>query len=158
TRLFEELDRAAARTPNREHAIWVTLLPGPPPDVIKIAFVASEAPLGVARLGEAALALVVANPLGLPTAIANLARSLAGGNGALRLTPAIAHRALVSSAAAAATAGGAAACAGTRESAARLRIVGAIDNQKVRLIDAPRLDKDRAAGPGAPVALGLTAV
>src|SRR5439155_8831816 len=98
--------------------------------------------------------------LGLPTALANLVRSLTGGNGPLRLTPAIAHRALVSSAASAAatTTGGAAACSGTRESAARLRIIGAIENQKVRLIDVPRLDKDRAAGPGAPVPLGLTAV
>src|SRR5262249_16634489 len=40
----------------------------------------------------------------------------------------------------------------------RLRIIGALDNHVVRLIDAPRLDDGRDAGPGAPIDLGLTAV
>jgi hypothetical protein len=151
TRLFEELDRAAARTPNREHAIWLALLPGAP-DVIPIAFVPPQPAFGVARLAEAALAVVVANPAGLAPAIASLARTLTGGNGKLKLTAATAHRAVVASS------GSAAGCASARESAARLRIIGAIDNHKVRLIDTPRLDKLRAAGPGAPIELGLVAV
>jgi hypothetical protein len=152
TRLFEELDRAAARTPNREHAIWLALLPSDDPGRIPVAFQPAQAVLGIARLAETALAVVVANPSGVASAIANLARSLSGGTGVVKLTPAIAHRALVSSS------GSAAGCSEARGSAARLRIIGAIDNQTVRLIDAPRLDDLRAAGPGAPVPLGLTAV
>jgi hypothetical protein len=152
TRLFEELDRAAARTPDREHAIWLALLPGADPDLISIAMVAPQIAVGVARPGEAALAVVVANLGGVGSALVNLARSLSGSHGAATLTPAIAHRALVSAS------GSAAGCSGAREAAGRLRIIGAIDNQSVRLIDAPRLDDLRAAGPGAPVALGLVAV
>lgn len=142
--MLEELDRAAARIRNRERALWVALVPEAGGDAASDG-TAPPAPLGVAHPGSAALAVAVGTPAGARRAISALLDRLAA---AIAPEPgALAHET------------GIAVVRGAgRGIAQRLRIVGSCENRTIRLIDAPRLDDARAAGPGAPVDLGLTAV
>lgn len=155
--LLEQLDRAAARTPGLEHAIWIALVPDRGDGDAELGD--TWAPFAVGQPGAAALAVAVASPAGVLAALADAAQTSASwraSRDALAVSPDRARPAYVS-VAPATTALDRLRAAG-RGPAQRLRLVGVLTGSGVRLVDAPRLDPARAAGPGAPGPTELTAV
>jgi hypothetical protein len=133
--LLEVLARAAARTPGREDALWIALLPG-------------TADVGVASTADAARGIGVATPQGLVGCIAQLldergADALAAPAhvASLRAKPV-----LVRSPA-----------RRVRAKASRLRVIGRLSGTALELLEPPR-EEERGAGSGAPVETGVVAV
>lgn len=134
--LLDELERAAARTPGRERAIWIALVPD------------TAGALSIGQPGEAALGIAVASPRGAPAAVLAILR----GDPPAQVAPAALAMRMVADRPPARR------LPTTRGPAPRLRLVGAVRDRAVRLLDVPRLDDDRGAGAGAPHASGLCAV
>lgn len=144
--LLEHLERAAARTPGLEQAVWIALVPERGKAEASIGD--GWSPLGAGQPGEAALAVAVASPTGVIAALTDIFRKVSEPPHATREALAVdrATRPIEVLHAAA------------RRPASRLRLVGVLTGDAIRLIDAPRLDLARGAGPGAPAKAGLTAV
>ncbi|HEX6245120.1 MAG TPA: hypothetical protein VFZ61_29565 [Polyangiales bacterium] len=140
--LLEMLSRAAARTPGRENALWVAVLPG-------------SADVGVASTADAARGIGVATRHGLGRCIAEMldarerdaapqsaasdACRLDGASCRARAAPARSYARRL------------------RAKATRLRVIGRLSPTSVQLLEPPR-EEERGAGHGAPADTGVFAV
>jgi hypothetical protein len=177
--LLEQLERAAMRTPGYEHAIWIALVPDRADNLSPGADLAEPwAPFAVSQPAEAALAVAVASPAGVLATLADVAQTIIASSRAARELLAVAalrrapdaagvapearatlvERAPTAYAAATPAPRIAVLLAAGRGNAPRLRIIGVLGARGIRLVDTPRLDPDRSAGPGAPEPTSLTAV
>jgi hypothetical protein len=140
--LLEALARAAARTPGREAALWIAIVPG-------------DAEVAVASTADAAAGVGVATAAGLACCIA---RMLAPPAPPTHPAAAPAHL----------TAGRLTipACSAveqpspadrTSPPASRLRMIGRLAGTELELLEPPR-EETRAAGPGAPENTGVVAI
>jgi hypothetical protein len=139
TLLLEAIDRAAARTPGRENALWIALVPDGADH---------QPPLGVVVPGQAALAVAVVSPGGAVPTFARMLQHWA--DDPPPTTAFLLEKRAIPAFASMTT--------NVRGPATRLRIVGDLVDRSVRLVDLPRIDTMRAAGPGAPIETGLTAL
>lgn len=135
--LFDALARTAARTPRREDALWLAIVPG-------------RGLLAASSTADGALGLGVATVAGLGACFLRLAALLASAD---PLADVRAGRLLVS--AHASTVVGTPADLIAPE-ADRLRLIGTIRGAAIELVDAPRREL-RAAGPRAPHDTGVIA-
>lgn len=142
TGLVEAIARAAARTPGREHALWLGILPGP-------------GEIAVATTADAALAIGVATLRGLPAFIARALRpDPAPTLDAIATTPV----AYVSANRMAGRLADRAVPLKVRAPSARLRVIGRFTpTGAIDLFEPPR-EEPRGAGLGAPVDTGVVAV
>jgi hypothetical protein len=140
--LLEVLSRAAARTPGRENALWVALLPG-------------RADVGVASTTDAARGIGVATRLGLPRCISEMLdqREVSAATppttvalGGLDFASSRQKLTLVRPQA-----------RRLRAKASRLRVIGRLSGTMLEVLEPPR-EEERGAGRGAPVETGVTAV
>jgi len=142
--LLEVLSRAAARTPGRENALWLAVLPG-------------TGELSVASTADAARGLGVATQQGLSRCVAQMleerqeraapaAPALVGSASRLDVAPYGPELVLARSEA-----------RRVRAKASRLRVIGRLSGNALEVLDPPR-EEVRGAGRGAPVDTGVVAV
>jgi hypothetical protein len=142
--LLEALARTAARTPGREAALWIAVVPG-------------KSPLAVASDADAATGIGIATASGLPCCISRLLEPAA--------PPAPQPAVAAPSYLAAGRLRVPAACGvdrpgrapRTRTPVSRLRMIGRLVGNSVELLEPPR-EEVRAAGPGSPEDTGIIAV
>jgi hypothetical protein len=139
--LLEVLSRAAARTPGRENALWVAVLPG-------------TADVGVASTADAARGIGVATRQGLARCIAEMlderereapspATSDAGRRDVVSYRPkSVLARSQDRR---------------VRAKASRLRVIGRLAGTALEVLEPPR-EEERGAGRGAPEETGVIAV
>ena len=140
--LLEALARSAARTPGREGALWIAIVPGSGP--LAVASTA-DAALGIGVATLAGLGLCVAELLGAPAsrpATTWSPKYLAARSGTAPSYHAVDRTALI---------------ARVRAPATRLRVIGRVTDTQLDLLEPPR-EEERAAGPGAPEDTGVIAV
>jgi hypothetical protein len=139
--LLETVARAAARTPGREDALWLAIVPG-------------TGELAVTAPADAALAVGVTSLRGLPACIARTLDPALAARASERAAPSTlayvsaerlpSRLALVER-------------PRIRAAAPRLRVIGRLAGTAIDLLEPPR-EELRAAGPGAPHDTGVVAV
>lgn len=140
--LLEVLSRAAARTPGRENAFWLALLPG-------------AADVGVASTADAARGIGVATRQGLARCIAEM---LYGREGDAAASPAASDAGRVDVASYWSKGGRARSqVRRVRAKASRLRLIGRLSGTALEMLEPPR-EEERGAARGAPVETGVIAV
>ncbi|HUQ04036.1 MAG TPA: hypothetical protein VM261_16170 [Kofleriaceae bacterium] len=139
--LLEVLARSAARTPGRENALWVAIVPG-------------DADVGVSSTADAARGIGVATRVGLARCISEMldergAEASPSTTFNVGRVPVTSYRAMTRTAPAVQRR--------VRPPAARLRVVGRLAGTAVELLEPPR-EEIRGAGRGAPEDTGVIAV
>jgi hypothetical protein len=140
--LLEVLSRAAARTPGRENALWIAMLPG-------------TADLGVASTADAARGIGVATRQGLARCIAEMLDERVA-DAPPPLTMLDAGRLDVASYRPRATLARAP-LRRVRPKASRLRVIGRLSSTALEVLEPPR-EEERGSGRGAPMETGVIAV
>lgn len=140
--LLEVLSRAAARTPGRENALWVALLPG-------------TADVGVASTADAARGIGVATRQGLARCIAEMLDEREGSPVATSATSDAGRYDVASCRPKAVPARSHA--RRVRSKASRLRVIGRLSGAALEVLEPPR-EEERGAGRGAPEETGVVAV
>jgi hypothetical protein len=140
--LLEVLARTAARTPGRENALWIAVLPG-------------AADVSVVSLADAALGIGVATREGLTRCVAELVEELEGQVASQR-APADTERSDVASHRQKLVLARAQARR-MHSKVSRLRVIGRVSGNALEVFEPPR-EEERGAGRGAPKETGVVAV
>lgn len=141
--LLEVLARASARTPGREHALWIAVLPG-------------TSDIGVVSTADAARGIAVATRQGLTRCIAEMLDERDGDSAAAPPATSDAGR-LDTISYRAKPLPPRFQARRVRTKASRLRVIGRLSGTALEVLEPPR-EEERGAGRGAPQETGVIAV